>query len=326
MQVTILGTGAYGIALALMFHENKTNQITMWTKFEEEAKDLNKYRENKKVLPGVKIPKEIKFSNDIDESITTADIIVFAVPAHALDDVAFLMRGMVKPTQHLLVASKGIESGTCLFPTDIIAKHIKSRNIGVISGPSFAIDMAAGVPIGLTIATKSIATKRATIQSLQNRYLRLIPTTDVIGTQICGSIKNVIAIAAGMLAGMKLPESTQAMFITESLHCIKNLIHALGGNKRTILSYAGFGDLLLTCTSVKSRNYRYGYMIGAGEDKKKIKEYSDNTTVEGLYTLTSIMQLLNHKKVSIPMIDLIYNIIVYGEDPKTLTDFLTKED
>jgi len=116
------------------------------------------------------------------------------------------------------------------------------------------------------------------------------------------------------------------MFITESLHCIKNLIHALGGNKRTILSYAGFGDLLLTCTSVKSRNYRYGYMIGAGEDKKKIKEYSDNTTVEGLYTLTSIMQLLNHKKVSIPMIDLIYNIIVYGEDPKTLTDFLTKED
>ena len=160
---------------------------------------------------------------------------------------------------------------------------------------------------------------------LQNNYLKLRTTDDILGIEICGSIKNVIAIAAGMLDGMGLPESTQAMFITESLHDIKELIKALGGNGKTILSFAGFGDLLLTSTSYKSRNFTFGKMLGEKRDPKEIEDYMNNTTIEGLYTLKSIHKLINDRKVDIPIIDLIYDIIFNDVDPINLQSFLVNK-
>ena len=140
------------------------------------------------------------------------------------------------------------------------------------------------------------------------------------------SIKNVIAIAAGILDGLGYPESTQAMFITESLHDIKELIKKLDGDKKTILSYAGFGDLLLTATSKKSRNFSYGYLIGSGRSKEEIDDYVKNTTIEGLYTIQSIYKLLKDKRVKIPIIDLIYDILERGKNPNSLYDFLINKD
>lgn len=134
-------------------------------------------------------------------------------------------------------------------------------------------------------------------------------------------VKNIIAIAAGIIAGMGLPESTQAMFITESLHDIKELIKALGGNKTTILSFAGFGDLLLTATSIKSRNFRFGKMIGEKQPTNIIMDYKNNTTIEGLYTLKSVNKLLHDKQVDIPIIDLIHDIIFNGKDPEEIKIF-----
>ena len=131
-----------------------------------------------------------------------------------------------------------------------------------------------------------------------------------------------IAIAAGIIDGMNLPESTQAMFITESLHDIKELIKALGGDGKTILSFAGFGDLLLTCTSTKSRNFRYGKMIGERKDKEEIQNYVDSTTIEGLYTLSSSHKLIKNKKVDIPIIDLVYDIVFNDKDPNEIRNFL----
>ena len=129
-----------------------------------------------------------------------------------------------------------------------------------------------------------------------------------------------------MLHGLGYPESTEAMFITESLHDIKNLIKALGGSKKTILSYAGFGDLLLTCTSYKSRNYSFGNLIGIGSSNDTINEYINNNTIEGLYTLKSIYSLLKNKNVDMPIIDLIYDIIFNGKNPKLLSEFLIEKD
>ena len=163
-------------------------------------------------------------------------------------------------------------------------------------------------------------------QTLQNKYLKLRTTNDIIGIEICGSIKNVIAIASGMLAGMGYPDSTSCMFITESLNDIKNLIKALGGSNKTILSYAGFGDLLLTCTSTKSRNYSFGKIIGEGKSKEEIDNYINTTTIEGLYTLKSIHKLLKKKKVKMPIINLIYDIIFKNTDPQELTKFLIEKE
>ena len=321
MKVTILGSGAYGIALALMFNENKCD-ITIWERFESVTNDLLKYRENKRVLPGVKIPENIRITSDLEDSLIGSDLIVIAIPAGFVDEVSVRIKDIITKEQHICIASKGIEQDTCLFVDDVVRRNIKTKKIGVISGPSFAVDMANYVPIGLTVASKSKGTIKLIKKGLENKTLKLRETTDVVGTEICGSIKNVIAIASGMLSGMNMPESTQAMFITESLHDIKELIKALDGDGKTVLSFAGFGDLLLTCTSTKSRNFRFGKMIGEKKPKKEVEEFINSTTIEGLYTLKSIHKLIKNKKVDIPIIDLVYDIVFYNENPEELKRFL----
>lgn len=322
MKVTILGGGAYGIALSLMFNKNNCD-ITIWEKFEESAKKLRETRENTKVLPGVKIPNNIKIESNLEKCIKNSEIIVIAIPAAFVNDVAKELALYInKKKQHICIATKGIEQGTCLFIEDVIQKHIKTKKIAVISGPSFAVDITNNVPIGLTIASKCKKTSKLIHKGLENDTLKLRDTNDIIGTEICGSIKNVIAIASGMISGMGLPESTQAMFITESLHDIKELIKALGGDGKTILSFAGFGDLLLTCTSTKSRNFTLGYKIGSGESKEQLEEYINSTTIEGLYTLKSIHKLIRHKRVRIPIIDLIYDIVFKERNPQEIKKFL----
>lgn len=325
MKISILGTGAYGLALALMFDKNNTD-IHMWSKFEDEIKQLDKKREHVKALPGVKIPKTIKFTTDMQNCVENADLIVIAVPAGFVDNVSEELANYYKANQHICIASKGIEQDTCRFVNDILSCYIKTKKVAVISGPSFAVDIASNCPIGLSLASTNAKTTSILKETLQNDMLKLRHTRDVIGVEICGSIKNVIAIAAGMLDGLGYPESTQAMFITESLHDIKNLINALGGNKKTILSFAGFGDLLLTATSQKSRNFKLGYLIGSKADQKEIDEYMETTTIEGLYTLKSIYKLLRNKKVQMPIIDLVFDIIYNNQDPIELVRFLREKE
>lgn len=323
MKIAILGTGAYGLALATMFHENNC-VISMWSKFEKEVKELSKSRKSKTL--NIKIPNTIEFTNNMDECVLDAQIIVIAVPAQFVGDTTAQLKQYIKKDQHICIASKGIEKDSCLFVSDVLQKNIKTKCYGVISGPSFAIDIVNKVPIGLSLGTKNKKTEELLKASLENQYLKLRTTEDIIGIEICGSIKNVIAIAAGMISGLGLPESTQAMFITESLHDIKELIKILGGDKNTILSFAGFGDLLLTCTSTKSRNFTFGKMIGEGKSDKEIKNFIENTTIEGLYTLESIYTLLNKKKAKIPIIDLIHDIVFGKTKPDAIKKFLITKD
>ena len=321
MKIAIIGTGAYGLSLALMFNENNCD-IMMWTKLEKELDELQTKHSNERVLPGIIIPENIRFTNNLKVAIADRDLIVIAVPAAYVDNIASELKKYITKAQHICIATKGIENDTCLFVNDVLQKYIKTNKVAVISGPSFAIDIAKKVPIGLSLGTTNKKTERILKKTLQNKYLKLRTTSDILGIEICGSIKNVIAIAAGMLDGMGLPESTQAMFITESLHDIKELIKALGGDGKTILSFAGFGDLLLTSTSTKSRNFSFGKMVGENQPKELIEEYQKNTTIEGLYTLKSIHKLIKNKKVKIPIIDLIYNIVFNGYDCSNLQTFL----
>lgn len=323
MKVTILGTGAYGLGLANMINKNN-HDITLWTRFEEEKNILEK-GEKIKALPNVILPDNFKYSTNLKEAIKDSKLIIIAVPAGAVNDVSKELANYHKKEQHICIASKGIEQNTCLFVKDVLNKYIKTKNLAVISGGTFAIDMFNDCPLGLALATKNKETENIVKKALQNNYLKLRTTNDIIGIEICGSIKNVIAIASGMLDGLGYPDSTSCMFITESLHDIKNLIDALGGNKKTILTYAGFGDLLLTCTSTKSRNYTLGKMIGEKKSQEEIDNYIKTTTIEGLYTLKSIYKLLRKKKVKMPIIDLIYNIIFKDTDPSELATFLIKK-
>ncbi len=325
MNITILGTGAYGIALALMFHKNKNN-VKMWTKFEDEKDRILKEHENSKVMPGIKIPKNIIITTDFQDAVKEAELIVIAVPAAFVDDVSYELSKYYNEEQFVLLASKGIERDSCLFVADIFKRHVKTRKYAVVSGPSFAVDIVTNCPIGLSLASENKKTRDTVRKALESDSIKLRETRDVIGVEVCGSIKNVIAIAAGILDGMGYPESTQAMFITESLHDIKELISNLGGDRKTILSYAGFGDLLLTATSKKSRNFSYGRLIGTREKKEVIDEYVKNTTIEGLYTIQSIYKLLKNKKVKMPIIDLIYEIINGTKEKEEMLRFLIEKE
>ena len=155
----------------------------------------------------------------------------------------------------------------------------------------------------------------SSIGTFENKTTKFRRTRDIIGIEICGSIKNVMAIASGMLDGMGVTDSTRALFLTESMNDIKELIDALGGRKKSILSFAGFGDILMTCTSKNSRNFSFGYLIGKGATQKEVDDYLKNTTVEGMYTLKSIHKLVRKKKVKMPIINLI-NDIINGKKPK----------
>lgn len=323
MKIAILGTGVYGCALANIFHDN-IQKVSMWTNSSEEENMLIKTRRNNRI--DYDIPSDIEISTNMKKVVEKANVIMIVIPAKYVNNTCIELNKYYNKKQVICIASKGIEQDTCRFLYDVVRNNINTSNIAIISGGTFAIDVAKRVPLGFTLATRSKIAKNTMLKVMPNNYVKLRYTRDVIGTEICGSIKNVIAIASGMIDGMGYPISTSSMFITESIHDIKALIKALGGNKNTILSFAGFGDLLLTCTSSKSRNYTLGKMIGEGKSKEEIDNYINNTTIEGLYTLKSIKKLLKNKKIKMPIIDLIYDIIINEKDPSILKDFLiTKE-
>ena len=320
MKVTILGTGAYGLALSKILVENK-NEVVMWTTFEEEKKELLETKKSSK-LKGFKLDDSVVITTDLKESIENSRLIVIAIPTAFVTDVCKNLKKYIKSNQHICIASKGIEQGTCLFIHDMIKKQIRTKYIGAISGPSFAVDLVRSVPVGLAVASKSKRTLNIIRDAFCNDHFKLYPTNDIIGIEVCGAVKNIIAIASGMIDGMGYPISTQALLITQSLHDIKQIIYALGGSKYTILSFAGFGDILLTCTSEKSRNYSFGKLIGSNASNDEIDNYKTNTTVEGLYTLKSIHKLINNKKIDIPTINIIYDIVFNNEKIDKLIEYL----
>lgn len=323
-KIGILGTGAYGIALAKMFHEND-QEILMWTKFSDEKELLEKERCNNKVLPNIYLDKDIEITNDLEKVCKFSDILVICIPSVFVKDLIVEIKDYDLEDTILCMASKGIDNETGKFMTDLLSDYFNEEKICIISGPSFAIDVVSNQPTGLTIASISNETINVVNESLANKYLKLIPSNDVLGVSICGSIKNVMAIASGMLSGFNANPSCNAMFLTEAIHDIKDLIKNLGGSDRTILSYAGIGDILLTCTSSKSRNFTFGYNL-VTKPPEEVQVYRNNTTIEGLDTLDAMKKLLENKNLSMPIISVIDKIINQNKNPKLLLDYLMNKD
>ena len=322
MKVAILGCGAYGLALASILVKNKVD-VTMWSYKEEEKDKLIKTRKSDK-LKNYKIPECINFSNNMNEVVRGKDLIVIAVPTFSFESTVIKLKECIDKRQPVLIATKGIQQDTCLFLHDVFKKHCKNK-IAVISGPSFAVDIIREVPIGLSLATKHNSVELLVRECFENKLTKFRRTNDIIGVEVCGSIKNVMAIASGMLEGMNATPSTKALFLTESMNDIKELLFALGGKKKTILSFAGFGDILMTSTSSSSRNFSFGCLIGEGKSKQIIDNYLKETTVEGMYTLQSIHKLVKKKNVKMPIINLIYDIINGKKDKEEILSFLIEK-
>lgn len=324
MKVGIFGCGAYGLALSSILYENNC-ELIMWTKFAEEKENLEKQRKNETLLPNYILPNEVKLTTNVAECIKDSDLLIIAIPTAFVSGLTKEMAPYIKK-HHILIASKGIEKHNGQLISEILEENLDTSNIAVISGPTFAKDLISKMPAGLTLASKSKETMQIVKSALQNKYLKLRCTDDIIGVEICGAIKNVIAISSGILSGLGANESSTAMLLTEAAYDMQSILKALGGEKSTVLSYAGFGDLLMTCTSKKSRNYNYGILVGKKVPTNELEEYLKNNTVEGYYTLISIYETLNNKNITIPIIDLIYDIVMLKGSPEELLTFLVEKD
>lgn len=318
MKVGILGAGVYAIALADIITSNN-HKVTLWTKFEDELNYLTKNRSNKNLEKYI-IPEKVDFTTNLKE-VMNSDLIIFAVPGDFIASTALIIKDLVN-NQHFCIASKGVYNDKTLF--EVVKEIVDTNNIGVISGPTFAIDIIKKVPIGFSLATTNDITKQVIIKALKNDRVAIDLKDDIIGISICGSLKNIIAIANGMLSGLSLPISTQSLLITKAIYEIQTIIKYYNGNQDTIISLAGIGDLILTCTSEKSRNYTLGYMFGSKDKKEDIEYYMKNTTIEGIAALNQIKGLITSKIINIPIISCIYHIIYNDETIENLLEIIAK--
>lgn len=309
MKISILGCGVYGLALANTFLEKDNNKVFVWSKFESE------------VLEGKKKYLSITFTSDLEIAVKGADLIVIAIPIAFLNDTVNSLKEVYKG-QDILIASKGIAVDSGKFAIDIVKSYLKEASIGVISGGTFATDMFNKKVMGITLGTRSDDIKEKVRKSLEADFLRVQYIEDVVGVSVCGAIKNVMAIGFGMLDGAGFPPSSKFLFLTEAIYEIKDLIEALGGDKNTIMSYAGIDDIMMTCTSVESRNYTLGSMIGNGLNKDDIDCYKNNTTIEGLGTAEAIYKLAKDKDIVLPIVNTIYNILFKDVDIEDLINLL----
>ena len=307
MNITILGSGAFGLALAKSFLIN--NHITIWSKFEKEVNNLKE------------LYKEYTITSNIENALSTPDIIVIAIPIEYINNTLIEIKPYYKKGI-ILIASKGIETRTHQFAYEMIEKNFPTTPYGILSGGTFAKDLIEENIMGITLSTKFNNVELITKKALNNHILKIELYKDIIGVSICGAIKNTMAIAFGILDGANYKESTKFMFLTEAILEIKRLIPPLGGNENTILSYAGIDDIMMTCTSSKSRNFTFGNMIGQNKTKEEIEIYKNNTTIEGLGTTKAIYHLLKDKKINSPLITIIYKILYENENKETLIDYL----
>ena len=319
MKICILGSGAYGIALGSRFIKNN-NQVVCYSNNIDEINSLNSSRVSDK-LNNYVVPECILFSSNLEESVIDSDLIVFALPAKSISSVCELLKEYVRIDTHYLIATKGIINDGCLLISEVVKNILNTNNVSVISGPTFAVDIVCDAHISFSLGSKSFKTKDIVYNALKNNITKIECLTDVDGIEVCGAIKNVMAIISGILGGIGVTDSTKSFFLTEALHDIKDLIVALNGSEETILSYAGVGDTIMTCTSKNSRNYTYGELIGKGK-MKEASEYKDNTTVEGLYTLNSVKKIIADKNINMPIIDVLCDIIDERVDRLNILDFL----
>ncbi len=324
MKIAVLGTGVYSLAIASALTRNN-NEITMWTHDTNIKEEYTKTKQLKSIID-VEINNNIKVDDNLENVIKDASIIYIVTTSKFFNSLVKNMKPFYKKNTPICIATKGIDDDTTEFLSNVVKKELKTTAISVISGPTFAVDILNNEPAALSLATKHKLTCNMVLNTLPSSTLKLRVTNDLIGVQICGAVKNVVAIAAGITNGLGYSTSTSIFLINEALHDIKKTIYYLGGNKKTVLSYAGLGDLFLTCTSPKSRNYSFGYTIGKYKNEEKTNEYLKNNTVEGYHALISLTKLLNKHKIKIPLITLINDIISNKKNPEDLINFLIEKE
>ena len=312
-KVSIIGAGSWGLGLAILLNNNG-HGVKVWSVFPEEIEELKVTRENKKCLPGVKIPETIEFTADTEYAVTTADVIVMAVASPYTRSTSKIIAPFVKKGQYIVNVGKGIEEDSLLTLCQIIEEEIPNVTVAVLSGPSHAEEVGRGIPTTCVIGTH----KKKDAEYLQNIFMsdvfRVYTSPDMLGICIGGALKNVIALAAGIADGLGYGDNTKAALITRGIAEIARLGIAMGADAITFTGLSGIGDLIVTCASMHSRNRRAGILIGKGYTKDEaMKEVQ--MVVEGVFSAKAALQLAKKYNVEMPIVEQVNEVLFDDKSP-----------
>lgn len=317
-RIAILGAGAWGTALALSLHRRGGHQITLWSHSKDEARQIIEARDNILFLPGFPLPPEITVTADFG-AVSEADMLVSVIPSEFLRATMTRLRAHLHNGQFIVSATKGVEEGTFLRMTQVISKVLEPAglllSIGALSGPSFALEVAQGQPTAVTVAFSDLQIAILVQQEFSSETLRLYTSTDVIGVELGGALKNVIAIAAGVASGVGLGYNSTAGLITRGIAEITRLAVACGGRRETLGGLAGIGDLVLTCTGSLSRNRTVGEALGQGRKLPEILESLGGKVAEGVRTTRAALGLARRHGIEMPITEQMELILNEGKDP-----------
>ena len=312
-KIGVIGAGSWGTALAILLNENG-NDVTLWSHRETEAEKIRSTRRISK-LPEVVLPEKILVTSDLEEAVSGKEILLLVVPSKCVRETAEKMSAYVKPGTFIVSAAKGIEESTLKTMTDIVEELIPQSQSAVLSGPSHAEEVAKGLPTTCVIGAKSEETARYLQKIFMSPVFRVYISADMLGIELGGALKNVIALAAGIADGMGYGDNAKAAIITRGMVEIARLGMKMGGRLETFSGLTGIGDLIVTCASMHSRNRRAGILLGQGYSMEEaMKEV--NMVVEGVYSARSAMKLSEKYDVELPIIEQVNKVLFEGKDPK----------
>lgn len=306
-RVSFLGAGSWGTALAIMLAGNG-HDVTLWSKIEAEVNMLSEFREHKDRLPGAKLPDSVVVTSDLESACKGFDLIVFSVASPYVRQTAKMAAAFLEKGQRIVNVGKGIEETTLLTLRDIILEELPETDVAVLSGPSHAEEVSVGVPTTVVVGAESRETAVFIQEIFMNDKFRVYTSPDIIGIELGGSIKNVIALAAGVCDGLGYGDNTKAALITRGITEMTRLGVAMGARPETISGLSGLGDLIVTCTSTHSRNHNAGFLIGKGKTMDEaMKEI--NQVVEGVYSAKAALKIAQKNDVSMPIVEQINAVL-----------------
>ena len=326
MKVTILGAGSWGTTLALILHGNE-HQVTCWSFDQNDIDQILRDRENKKFLPGIAIPAAIQFSTDLEKSLSAAEVVITAIPSHAVRAVLQSLNRKDLDRLIWINVAKGIENETLLRVSEVIAQvaRVPQQNIAVLFGPSHAEEVSRGIPTAIVAASTSRPTATLVQDLFMTDVFRVYANLDIIGVELGGALKNIIAVAAGICDGAGFGDNTKAALITRGLVEINRIGVKLGAVPDTFAGLSGMGDLIVTCMSQHSRNRYVGEQIGKGRNLQEILNEMV-MVAEGVKTTASAYQLSEREKVDMPITEQVYLALFEDKSPvQAMRDLMTRE-
>ncbi len=324
LRISILGDGGWGTALALVLHENR-HAVTVWGPFSGQVAAIREARENRAFLPGVPLPGSIRWTADRGEAVGGADVVVLASPTKFMRPVLEGFAGLLPANARVVNVAKGLDPQTHQRMTEVAESVLGKRAVAVLSGPSHAEEVARRVPTAVTVACRESAVAQELQQLFTNTFFRVYTTEDVIGVELGGSLKNVIAVAVGVSDGIGFGHNTRAALITRGLVEITRLGCALGASPATFSGLSGMGDLIVTCTSRLSRNWSVGYRVGQGESVESVVGGSQQA-IEGVWNCSTALAVARERNIQVPVTAEVHAILQEGKPPREAVKSLMMRD